>query len=83
MIRLLLLGWRTSELPAWLTKDAYIREVQPRLKTITLSALASTLGTSLPYAVDIRSGRRIQHPRHWHSLAQLILGEQKIAIRRN
>lgn len=65
-------GWQISELPSWLTKDIYIHEVQPRLKTITLSALASTLGVSLAYAVDIRSSRRVPHPRHWQTLAQIV-----------
>jgi len=48
-----------------LTKDAYIREIQPHLKRITLSAMASRLNISIPYAVDVRSGRRVPHPRHW------------------
>ena|ERR1700722_921547 len=68
-------AWRTSELPAWLTKDFYTREIQPKLKEITLSTLASKLGISIMYAVQIRSRKRIPHPRHWHSLAQLIVGE--------
>ena len=28
-------------------------------------------GVSLPYAADIRAGRRLPHPRHWIKLAQL------------
>jgi CRISPR-associated endonuclease Cas1 len=65
-------SWQISDLPSWLTKDIYICEIQPRLKTITLSVLASTLGISLAYAVDIRSGRRVPHPRHWQTLAKLL-----------
>jgi CRISPR-associated endonuclease Cas1 len=65
-------GWLISELPPWLTKDIYLREIQPRLKTITLSALASALRISLAYAVDIRSSRRVPHPRHWQTLAQIV-----------
>jgi hypothetical protein len=65
-------GWKASELPSWLTKDFYMREIQPRLKEITLSVLASKLGISIAYAVDIRSSRRTPHPRHWQTLAQLI-----------
>jgi hypothetical protein len=63
-------GWRISELPSWLTKDIYLQEIQPRLKTITLSAMASKLGISITYAVDLRSGRRVPHQRHWQTLAQ-------------
>jgi hypothetical protein len=65
-------SWKTSEMPAWLTKDVYICEIQPQLKGITLSVIASKLGISIPYAVDIRSGRRIPHPRHWSILMGLV-----------
>jgi hypothetical protein len=34
--------------------------------------LSSKLGISIPYAVDIRSARRIPHPRHWQTLARLV-----------
>jgi hypothetical protein len=64
--------WNASKMPIWLTKDVYMREIQPRLKGITLSVMASKLGISIPYAVDVRSSRRIPHPRHWQTLAQLI-----------
>jgi hypothetical protein len=65
-------GWNPSDLPAWLNKNAYIREIQPQLKKITLSTLASTLGISIPYAVDVRKGRRVPHPRHWKKLSVLV-----------
>jgi len=70
--------WQDSDLPAWLDKEFYVRQIQPRLKGITLSDLASKLDISIPYAVDIRSGRRVPHPRHWQKLAQIvaILNEQ-------
>jgi len=60
-----------ASLPAWLNNQAYIEQIQPRLAGISASVLASALGVSLPYAVDIRSGRRLPHPRHWAKLAQL------------
>jgi len=65
-------GWQISRFPSWLNKDVYIRKIQPRLKTITLSVLASTLGISLAYAVDVRSSRRVPHPRHWETLAKFV-----------
>jgi hypothetical protein len=65
-------AWKPSDLPEWLTEEVYLREIQPRLKEITLSVLASKLGISIPYAVDIRSGRRVPHPRHWSILAELV-----------
>jgi hypothetical protein len=39
---------------------------------VTISTIALTLGVSLPYASDIRAGRRQPHPRHWLSLARLV-----------
>jgi hypothetical protein len=39
---------------------------------VTISTIALTLGVSLPYASDIRAGRRRPHPRHWLSLARLV-----------
>lgn len=65
-------AWSPSDLPAWLNKDAYIREIQPKLKGLTLCVLASTLGISIPYAVSVRNGKRIPHPRHWKKLALLV-----------
>ena len=65
-------AWKSSDLPDWLNEKSYIQEIQPRLKTITLSLLASKLSISIPYAVDVRSGRRVPHPRHWPTLAQLV-----------
>jgi CRISPR-associated endonuclease Cas1 len=64
-------GWRTSDLPVWLNEEVYLSEIQPQLKSVALSALASTLSISIPYAVQIRSGQRVPHPRHWKMLAGL------------
>jgi hypothetical protein len=64
--------WKDSDLPAWLDEKDYRREIQPRLKQISLSVLAAQLGISIPYAVDIRRGRRVPHPRHWRTLGQLV-----------
>jgi len=64
--------WAPSDQPTWLTEDFYKKEIQPRLKDATLSQIASALGVSIPYASDIRKGRRRPHPRHWKSLAALV-----------
>jgi hypothetical protein len=64
-------AWKPSDLPEWLNEESYLREIQPRLKAIKLSVLASKLEISIPYAVDIRSARRVPHARHWQPLAQL------------
>jgi CRISPR-associated endonuclease Cas1 len=65
-------SWQASQLPTWLTREFYVREIQPKLKEITLSTLASKLGISIMYAVQIRSRRRIPHSRHWQTLAQIV-----------
>jgi hypothetical protein len=53
------------------TEQEYREKVPPRLAGIKLAALKSALGISRPYAINIRSGRRIPHPRHWETLAAL------------
>jgi len=62
-------AWKPSDLPKWLNGKTYREKIQPRLATFTISAIASTLEISEPYATDIRSGRRVPHPRHWKTLA--------------
>jgi len=65
-------AWQPSGHPKWLTEDVYQKQVQPALQNLTVSAIASALTVSLPYATDIRKGRRRPHPRHWEVLAQLV-----------
>jgi CRISPR-associated endonuclease Cas1 len=64
-------AWQPSDLPKWLTEIVYENRVQPALEALTVSAIASALNVSLPYATDIRKGRRSPHPRHWETLAEL------------
>ena len=64
-------SWQPSSQPDWLTNETYTTKIQPRLKGTSLSVIASAIGVSIPYASDIRKGRRTPHPRHWHTLAQL------------
>ena len=65
-------AWSPASMPKWLTEAAYREQIQPRLRTVPLSAIASALGVSRPYASDIRAGKRSPHPRHWHRLWQVI-----------
>ena len=65
-------NWSPSDQPVWLTHEAYAMQIQPRLASASLSQIASAIGVSLPYASDIRKGRRRPHPRHWEVLANLI-----------
>lgn len=64
-------AWKPSDLPEWLNDKFYREKILPRLATFTVSAIASVLGVSKPYATDIRSGKRVPHPRHWKRLAVL------------
>jgi CRISPR-associated endonuclease Cas1 len=66
------LAWKPSDVPSWLDEKYYLTKIQPRLRQTTLSALSSKLGISIPYAVDIRSARRVPHQRHWLALGQLV-----------
>jgi CRISPR-associated endonuclease Cas1 len=65
-------NWTPSSQPFWLTEEAYAEHIQPRLNRATLSEIASAIGVSIPYASDIRKGRRRPHPRHWQALARLV-----------
>ena len=65
------LAWSPSEQPEWLTERVYLEQIQPRLSGFSAARLASALGVSTPYAVDIRARRRRPHPRHWRRLAEL------------
>src|SRR5713101_6455806 len=65
-------AWRSSPKPDWPDEDTYVRQIEPRLAAVTISALASTLGVSESYAADIRAGRCRPHPRHWQALAELL-----------
>lgn len=64
-------SWLSSDHPSWLTEDFYSKEIQPRLNGATLSQIALALGISIPYASDIRRGKRRPHQRHWKVLAEL------------
>ena len=64
--------WSPSDQPSWLTDSVYMKEIQPRLNSATLSEIASAINVSIPYASDIRKGRRRPHPRHWKALAELV-----------
>jgi hypothetical protein len=65
-------AWRSAPRPAWPDEEAYTREIQPRLSSVAISILCSTLGICESYAADIRAGRHRPHPRHWQSLARLV-----------
>ena len=63
--------WLPSDQPAWLDEETYRRKILPRLATVTVSAIRVAMGVSKPYATEVRSGKRLPHPRHWQTLARL------------
>jgi CRISPR-associated endonuclease Cas1 len=63
-------AWNQASNPRWLTDDFYSREIQPRLSALTCSVIARALHVSMPYAAEIRKGRR-PHKRHWQTLANI------------
>ena len=63
--------WEPSALPAWLTRDIYVKRVVPALAHVPKSEIRKALGVSEPYSSDIQAGKRIPHPRHWQALTQL------------
>lgn len=65
-------AWKPSNQPAWLNDQAYREKIHPGLAGVAVRVIASTLGISLPYASNIRSGKLQPHPRHWQTLAGLV-----------
>jgi CRISPR-associated endonuclease Cas1 len=65
-------AWNPADKPDWLDEKAYHEKILPRLAAVTVPTILSALDVSEPYATDIRSGRRIPHPRHWLTLARLV-----------
>lgn len=64
-------AWPASDQPAWLNEKTYLRKIHPRLAVVTISAIRQALSVSKGYATNIRSGKRLPHPRHWQILANL------------
>jgi len=63
--------WNPAEKPDWLDEIFYRGEVQPRLPAIAIPEIKLALSVSESYALRVRSGQSVPHPRHWVSLARL------------
>jgi CRISPR-associated endonuclease Cas1 len=63
--------WLLSSQPDWLTEKTYETQIKPLLIQNSISKIATTLNVSVPYAANIRLGKRRPHPRHWLALAAL------------
>jgi CRISPR-associated endonuclease Cas1 len=65
-------AWNSSEQLTLMSAELFREKLASRLGTLKSSAIASALGISLPYAADIRKGKRTPHARHWPHLSRLI-----------
>jgi CRISPR-associated endonuclease Cas1 len=65
-------GWIAANQPGWLTQEAYVSRIQPRLAELTASAIAEAIQVSVGYADSVRKGKVHPHARHWAKLAELV-----------
>jgi CRISPR-associated endonuclease Cas1 len=63
--------WEPSSKPDSLTLEIYNQKIKPALLRSSISQIANALKVSIPYAANIRLGRRRPHQRHWQALSQL------------
>jgi CRISPR-associated endonuclease Cas1 len=64
--------WKASDKPKWLNEEFYREKIQPRLQNIYVPEVQAALSVSKPYALRIRNGSCIPHPRHWLGLARIV-----------
>ena len=53
-------------------EQAYREKVVPRLSGVAVPTIIRAVAVSEPYALRIRGGRCVPHPRHWPALAGLV-----------
>jgi hypothetical protein len=58
-------------MPDWLDEKFYPEEIKPRLSQLQVRVIQLGLAVSEPYALRIRTGDCIPHPRHWQKLARI------------
>jgi CRISPR-associated endonuclease Cas1 len=66
-------AWNPGSLPDWLDQKFYEESVRPRLAGMNVARIMSAISVSEPYALSIRNGRRTPHPRHWYTIARLVI----------
>ncbi len=64
--------WNPSDLPSWLTREVYVKQIQPKLAAIPKSRIGTALQVSYPYVLKIQRGQYVPHARHWRALAELV-----------
>ena len=63
--------WKSGSLPDWLDEKFYREEIKPKLAGLQVRVIQLGLAVSEPYALRIRNGVCIPHPRHWEKLARM------------
>lgn len=56
--------------PVRITRQQFLKEIMPELRSIPPEALAEALGLSVAYCARIRIGSTIPNHRHWRALAE-------------
>lgn len=64
-------SWDPASNPTWLTEQFYKDHIQGALRRVQVPVIQRELSVSEPYALRIRGGRCIPHPRHWLKLAEI------------
>ena len=55
-----------------MTEADYRERVLPALKEVSSRAIMVAMGVTQAYALDVRNGKRVPHPRHWNSIIEII-----------
>jgi CRISPR-associated endonuclease Cas1 len=65
-------AWKPADNPDWLGEKFYYEQVKPLLRAVQVPTIQRALSVSEPYALRIRNGQIVPHPRHWLALAHLV-----------
>jgi CRISPR-associated endonuclease Cas1 len=64
-------NWSPENMPGWLNEEFYREQIQPQLSKVQVRTIQFRLSVSEAYALRIRGGGCVPHPRHWQKLAEL------------
>lgn len=65
-------SWNPASNPPWLSEQFYEDHIRGALRRVQVPVIQRDLSVSEPYALRIRGGRCVPHPRHWLTLARLV-----------
>ena len=63
--------WNSESLPGWFNEKFYRERIKSKLTQLQVRIVQLGLAVSEPYALRIRNGICVPHPRHWEKLAQM------------